>query len=299
MVMNYITGDVLCMVSNPSFDPLNPPKNIDDDPKYDGVYLNRAISVAYTPGSTYKLLTAAAAIEKISDIYDREFECEGTLQTGHGSITCSRKHGKLDFQRALTVSCNCVFGELALELGAKTLASYAKKYGLSERTTVGGIVTARGNFSEAGPDTADLAWSGIGQYDDTVCPAAMLRYVGAIANGGRAVKMNLLLNNGVFKRLFNGSAGIMRRDTADKLGAMMDYTVHQSNVAGNFPGLELHAKTGTAEVGGGKSPHAWFTGYITNEGYPLAFVVVVENGGGGYAVASPIANRVLQKAIGG
>jgi len=297
MVMNYLTGEVLCMVSNPTFDPNDPPRNVDSDPKYEGVYLNRAISAAYAPGSTYKLLTAAAAIENISGIFDREFECQGDLKTGHGTVTCSRKHGKLDFQQALTVSCNCVFGELALELGAGTLAAYAGRYGLSERTTVGGILTAKGVFIEAESDTADLAWSGIGQYNDAVCPAAMLRFAGAIANGGRAVRMDLVRRTGFSSVFPERTSRIMRKETAEQLGAMMDYTIHQTNVAGNFPGLELHAKTGTAEVGGGKTSHAWFTGYITNEGYPLAFVVVVENGGGGYAVASPIANRVLQAAI--
>ena len=299
MVMNYKTGEVLCMVSNPSFDPSKPPGGIDSKPEFEGVYLNRAISSSFTPGSTYKLLTAAAAIENIDDIFDREFECKGTLKTGHGEITCSKTHGKLNFEEALTVSCNSVFGELALELGADTLASYAEKYGLSERTTVGGITTAKGSYDKAGPDTADLAWSGVGQYNDTVCPAAMLRYVGAIANDGKAVEMSLLKKTWLSSVFSGGSKRIMRSDTASKLGAMMDYRVHQKNVAGNFPGLELHAKTGTAEVGGGKNSHAWFAGYITNEGYPLAFVVVVENGGGGFAAASPIANRVLQAAIKG
>ena len=297
MVMDYKTGEILCMVSSPAFDPLKPPDNIDNDPAFEGVYLNRAISATFTPGSTYKLLTAAAAIENIDDIFERSFECEGTLKTGHGSVTCSRTHGSLTFERALTVSCNSVFGELALELGAETLASYADKYGLSQRTSVGGITTAKGNFDKAAQDTADLAWSGVGQYNNTACPAAMLRFVGAIANDGKAVEMELIKKSGVSAVFSGGVTRIMRSDTAQKVGAMMDYSVHQTNVTRNFPGLELHAKSGTAEVGGGKSPHAWFYGYLTNEEYPLAFVVVVENGGGGFAVASPIANRVLQAAV--
>jgi len=297
MVMNYETGEVLCMVSNPTFDPSKPPGNIDSDPAYEGVFINRAISAAYTPGSTYKLLTAAAAIENIADIFDREFECKGSLKTGHGTVTCNRTHGKLSFEEALTVSCNSVFGELALELGADKLAKYAEDFGLSERTKVGGMSTAKGSFDKGQPDTADLAWSGVGQYNNTVCPAAMLRYVGAIANDGKAVEMSLLKKTGISSVFSGGSKRIVSSATAQKLGGMMDYSVHQKSVAGNFRGLELHAKTGTAEVGGGRNPHAWFAGYITNEGHPLAFVVVVENGGGGFATASPIANRVLQAAV--
>ena len=299
MVMNYVTGEVLCMVSNPSFDPAKPPANIETDSAYEGVYLNRAISAAFTPGSTYKLLTAAAAIENIDGIFEREFKCEGSLKTGNGSITCSKTHGKLSFEEALTVSCNSVFGQLALELGADTLARYADKYGLTGRISVGGIRTAPGGFDKAEPDCANLAWSGIGQYNNSVCPAAMLRLVGAIANGGKAVPMSLLVKTGLAGVFTDGGNRIMQKDTAELLGGMMDYTVHQGNAAKSFPGLLLHAKSGTAEVGGGLNSHAWFTGYITNEGFPLAFVVIVENGGGGFAVAGPVANKVLQAAVNG
>jgi peptidoglycan glycosyltransferase len=296
IVMNYETGEVLCMVSSPTFDPMKPPTITEGDPAYEGVYINRAISAAFTPGSTFKLLTAAAAIENIADVFDREFVCDGALKTGHGTVTCASKHGKLSFEEALAVSCNSAFGALALELGADTLARYVAKYGLTERFDVGGITTAKGNFDMAAEDTADLAWSGIGQYNDTVCPAAMLRYVSAIANDGVAVDMSLLKKGGLSTSLFS-SKWLMRAETARLLGGMMDYSNRPASVTAGFKGLEIHAKTGTAEVGGGKSPHAWFVGYITNEGCPLAFVVVVENGGTGLTVAGPVANRVLQAAL--
>ena len=119
----------------------------------------------------------------------------------------------------------------------------------------------------------------------------MLRFVAAIANMGIASDMRLLERSGIMAFVPSRASRIMHSDTADLLGGMMD---HHSQ---GFPGLQMHAKSGTAQVGGDRGPHAWFAGYITNEGYPLAFVVVVENGGGGTAVAGPIANRVLQAAI--
>jgi len=292
MVINYKTGEILCMVSSPTFDPLSPPTIVDGDAAFEGVYLNRSISSAYTPGSTFKLLTAVAAIESIRDLPDRVFECDGSLKTDSGEVTCIRAHGKLAFDDALAVSCNVVFGSLALEIGANKLSDYAGRAGLSGRGTVGAITTASGNFDKAEPGTADLAWSGIGQYNNTVCPASMLRFVGAIANGGVATEMSLLEKTGISAIFSARTSRIMRNSTAVQLGEMMDYHSQQ-----NFPGLEMRAKSGTAEVGGGKSPHAWFTGFIENEGYPLAFVVVVENGGGGTAIAGPIANRVLQAYI--
>ena len=296
MVMNYETGEILAMVSSPTFDPADQPIITDDDPAYEGVYINRAISAAYTPGSTFKLLTAAAAIENIEDIYDRTFHCGAVLETDKGSVTCPGTHGSLTFEKALVESCNVTFGAISLELGADTLAKYAEAFGLTERISIDRLSTAAGNFDKAQPDTADLAWSGIGQYNNTVCPAAMLRFVGAIANEGRAAEMTLLANAGIKSILPSSSSRVMQRETALELGAIMNVGFGQSG-GSNFPGLIMHAKSGTAQVGGDNRPHAWFTGYITNEGFPLAFVVIVENGGGGAAVAGPVANRVLQAAI--
>jgi peptidoglycan glycosyltransferase len=234
MVSNYKTGEVLCMVSSPTFDPNSPPDNV-NTPAYEGVYLNRALSSAFTPGSTYKLVTAAAAIERINDIYERVFICTGEMRTGHGTVTCPREHGSIGFERGMAVSCNIVFGALALELGADILAEYAEKYGLSDRISVGGITTARGNFDKAPPDTADLAWSGVGQFNNTVCPAAMLRFVGAIANEGNAAELTLLERTGIRSFLPTGSNRIMNRNTAALLGDGIEIQNRQ-----NFPGLEIH-----------------------------------------------------------
>ena len=298
MVMNYETGEVLCMVSAPTFDPADPPGNLHSNPAFEGVFLNRAISSAYTPGSVFKLVTAAAAIENLWDIYERRFSCEGEWSVGGGTVTCTRAHGRTTFEEAMTVSCNIAFGELALELGADALGTYVDKYSFTERISVGGIMTARGNFERASAGSVNLAWSGAGQFRNTVCPATMLRFVGAVANNGVAVDMRLLERNILFSFLPEGSERIMPKDTAIQLSNVMNYSLQQSDsVNANFPGLKIHAKTGTAEVGGGLTPHAWFAGYITNDDHPLAFVVIVENGGGGFAVASPIANRVLQAAV--
>jgi peptidoglycan glycosyltransferase len=285
MVMNYETGEVLCMVSSPSYDPANPPGNI-DDPKYEGAYINRAVSSVYTPGSVYKLMTAAAALENIPGADGRVFTCGGSYRAGDGDITCPSSHGSLDLKKAVAVSCNGFFAELSLELGADTLARYAKMYGLTEPATVGGITTAAGNFEKAAAGTSALAWSGIGQYTNTVCPAAMLRFSGAIANGGIAVPIRLTPQTG----LSLPGGRIMREDTSNKLDEMMNH--HD----GSFSGLKMRAKSGTAEVGGGLKPHAWFTGYIRNGDAPLAFVVIVENGGSGTAVAGEVAGKVLQAA---
>jgi peptidoglycan glycosyltransferase len=292
-IMNYQTGELLCMVSTPTFDPMDVPDLTINADKYEGVYINRFLSSAYPPGSTFKLVTLAAAIENIPDLYDRVFNCEGSVKVGGDTVNCTKKHGQLSIEDALAVSCNSTFAELALELGADKLADYAQAFGLTSSVRIDGINTAAGSFIKAEPDTADLAWSGIGQYDDTVCPCAMLRFVGAIANGGVAKNMTLI-KAGIIP---TGSVRLLSKATADKIATMMNYNVYKTYGQDNFPGLELYAKSGTAEVGGNKQAHAWFVGYITNKDYPLAFVVVVENGGSGSHTAGSIANTVLQAAV--
>jgi len=290
MVSNYKTGEIICMVSSPTFDPLDPPVNPSHE---EAPFVNRAIQANYTPGSTFKLVTAAAAIDRIRNVYDLEFHCTGQLQIGNDLLICPGEHGTLGIARGMQVSCNIVYGELALELGADVLAEFAEKLGLSVRTRVNGISTARGNFDKAAPGSVNLAWSGVGQFTNEVCPASMLRFVGAIANEGSAVELHFKQRTGLSSFIPTRTQRILNRNTANHLEEIIEIQNRQ-----NFPGLDIYAKSGTAQVGGNNNPHAWYVGYIKNPDHPYAFVVIVENGGGGTAVAAPIANRVLQEAVG-
>lgn len=293
MVADYETGEILCMVSTPSFDPADPPTISADDTS--GVYVNRAISAAYPPGSVFKLVTLAAAIENIDDLYDRAFHCEGSRTFGTGTVVCTRAHGDMKIEDALAMSCNCVFAELAVELGADTMAEYADKLGLTESFSIDGAKVTAGSYDKSG-DSIYLAWSGAGQYHDLVTPAGMMRLAAAVANGGAACDFTLLEKPA-------GEAAQSRRvlsdDTAKKMRDMMRYAVTLTYGEENFPGLQLCAKSGTAEVGGGQAPHAWFVGFIENEEHPYAFAVVVENGGWGAGTAGSVANTVLQAAVSG
>lgn len=287
-VMDYDTGELLCMVSSPAFDP---DVGIDEtDPRWDGAYLNRCISAAYTPGSVFKLATLAAALETLPDLYERRFDCAGAVTVDGNPVTCTAVHGSQTIEQALANSCNCAFAQLALELGGETLAHYARQLGLTGSLTLDGAATTPGRFDAAADGSADLAWSGVGQSTDLVCPLAMLRLSAAIANGGTVAEPTLLAGDKP------SHINIMSTDTADKLKAMMNYNVAAVYGEWNFPGLRLCAKSGTAEVGDG-TPHAWFTGFLDDGAHPYAFVVVIENGGGGARNAGPVANTVLQRAI--
>ena len=120
------TGELLCMVSSPTYDPDNEPESFESE-AYDGVFLNRFLSASLTPGSTFKLITMAAAIENMPDLFDRTFTCEGSYDVGGDAVTCTGVHGEIDAEEALAVSCNCAFAQIALELGSDVLMKYAEK----------------------------------------------------------------------------------------------------------------------------------------------------------------------------
>lgn len=289
LVYNYETGEIVCMTSSLSYDPN---AGFDEsDPAYEGAYINRGISSCFVPGSVFKLVTLAAALENIPDIFSQTFTCTGSTVVNGQKITCAGTHGTCTVEQALAHSCNVAFAQISMQLGGDLIAEYAEKYGLTEAHDLNGIETAAGRV-DAGPDDVSAAWEGIGQYNDLVAPYSMLRLVGAIANGGVVKEPSIRAGKS------NGSTRLMNKETADRLAELMGYNVEYNYGSGNYPGLEMHAKTGTAEVGDGTS-HAWFAGFITNPGAPYAFVVLVEHGGGGYAVASPIANTVLQKLVNG
>lgn len=299
-VYNYKTGEILCMVSLPSFDPEKRPDVEANPDKYEGVYINRLFSAAYTPGSVFKLVTAAAAIDRLPDIGGKIYRCEGETIIDGAKVTCPSRHGDVDLGQALAVSCNVAFAEISLELGGDTLQQYAEKAGFNSSLKVDGIRTAEGKADISDATGGDLAWAGIGQYSDTANPLNFMAYVGAIANDGVRVTPKLIGGGGIKKALFGPGIRekrVLSKETADRLGVMMRNNVTEVYGENNFKGLELCAKSGTAEVGGDKPPHSWFAGFLNREDCPLAFVVIVENGGSGSRVAGAVAGKVLQAAV--
>ena len=287
LLCNYKTGELLCMVSGPSVDPADA-----DAVPGDGAYINRCLSAAFTPGSVFKLITAAAAIENIADIDSRSFYCEGKYSIAGVEIICSGEHYTQTFEQALSNSCNVAFAQIAVMLGQDTMVQYVTDYGFLSTHQLDGITTAAGAYPTEFVGDPELGWSGIGQSTDMVNPYALLRFVSAVGNGGVLVEPHILLD---------GQEPAMSRympsETAERLGQMMNYNViaHYGGEE-SFPGLKLCAKTGTAELGDGTT-HAWFAGFLNDEAHPYAFVVMVERGGGGLSVAGALANTLLQAAV--
>jgi len=301
-VYNYKTGEVLCMVSSPSYDPLYKPKDIDTNPAYDAVYLNRFLHGLFTPGSTFKIITAACAMENIPDIDSRAFTCAGKYATGGGYVTCHATHGSLHFEKALNVSCNSVFAQLAIELGEAKLKKTAEAMGFNQVFTSDKLPLAISQYPPAPRDPLELGWTGVGQHTTLANPCQMLLLMGAIANGGQGIMPRLVMNT-----VTPGGATIpsgrartaLRIDPgiASRLRVMLrsDVTVTYDPSGRKTGDLQLCGKTGTAEVDG-KQPHAWFVGFSLNPAKPYAIVVVGENAGGGQAVAFEIAAQVMRAA---
>ena len=303
-VYNYKTGEILCMVSAPSYDPLRVPEDIETSDRWKGAYVNRFLSSAFTPGSVYKTVTLTAALETLPDLEERTWDCAGSVQIGEETIVCSGVHGEQDIASAFANSCNAAFAQIAVELGAETLRKYTEQAGLTSSYSVDGLTTAKGSFDWA-LDDGRLGWAGVGQDRDLVNPCALMVYMGAIANGGKAAEPYLILKtkNGLgipsLPHWTRKTSPLIDGVTAEKLAELMAGNVEKTYGQSRFPNMDLCAKSGTAEVGEGKAPHAWFAGFLRNEDAPYAFVALVENGGGGSSVAGNVAARVLNVIVNG
>ena len=299
-VYNYKTGELICAVTTPTYDPDNIPDFSAGGTAYEGVYFNRFLQSAYIPGSIFKVVTTAAALETIPDIMQQTFTCTGTYAFGPDKVTCERAHGTLTLEKAMMRSCNCTYAQIALQLGSETLQRYVEKYGVTNPVRFDGIVTAKGNVQLQNAADVELAWSAIGQHKDQINPCAFLTYIGAIANGGQGVQPYVVQSvriggDTTYEASVTPMERIMGEETAKALAELM-----RNNVTGyygdeNFHGLSVCAKSGTGEVGGGKKPNAMFTGFVTDEEYPLAFIVCVEEGGYGRSTCIPIISQVLAK----
>ncbi|MGI5977501.1 MAG: penicillin-binding transpeptidase domain-containing protein [Candidatus Limivicinus sp.] len=288
LVCNYRTGELLGMVSTPSVDPMYAGGDVPE-----GAYLNRCLSASFVPGSIFKLVTAAAAIENIPDIDERMFYCEDEYYIAGVPIKCVVSHYNQTFEQALANSCNVAFSQIAVMLGQDTMVRYVTNYGLLDTHSLDGIPTVGGSYPTEFVGDPEIGWSGIGQSTDLVCPYSMLRLVCAIANDGVLLEPKLIDDG---KEPL--SSRFMEASTARKLKQMMAFNV-ASHYGGedSFPGLHMCAKTGTAEIGDGTS-HAWFVGFLDDEEHPYAFVTLAEQGGGGLSVAGHTTNKIFQEYLG-
>ncbi len=307
-VINYKTGEILAMVSKNDYDP----QALLDTRVFDvegSSYFNRCLQGQYTPGSVFKIITLASALENIPDISSHAFYCNAVRAFGNTDVTClsgTLKHGDMSLQTAFTRSCNCAFATIACEIGAERLVQTAANFGFGENFAFSDVTLYSSSIPQDLDSIAALAWTGVGQDKTTVTPLHMAMIAGSIANRGIMMEPLLLLQ-------VRSSGGLMKaqavateyrqvcsESTANTIMKYMYKTVEGGTATrAKVDGHIICGKTGSAETSEDKSveTNAWFVGFIAEEEYPYAISVVIEKGGAGGDKAARLASGALQTAI--
>lgn len=301
IVYNYKTGDIMCKVSAPTIDPENVPEDLETNEEYEGVYLDNALSASFTPGSIFKVVTAAAAMEKWPDSWsERVYDCQGSVEIGGDEITCLHEeaHGSQDMFAALGNSCNVYFAQLAQEIGGQALQKKAEEMGFNRSLSFGSVSASESEIDLSGCNQNQLGWAGVGQYTVLANPYHMMALMGAVANGGEYVEPRLTGGSGLFDGLKAGDRQLVTAAEASQLKALLRSNVENYYGDWMFPdGMNVCAKTGTGEVGEDKAPNCWIIGFCDSDVYPYAFAVMAEEGSGGIETAGNIASAVLSALI--
>ena len=292
VVMEAASGRVLALVSAPAPDP---PGVRSVDPSPDEL-LDRARYGQYPPGSTFKLVTAIAALRLDPELTHRTYHCRELSDGRAGNIIAGwnrpikddigdHAHGTLDMQRAIAVSCNAYFAQLGVhDVGSKALADTAARMGIS----TGDPKQLR----------HDLPFAAYGQGEVLITPFKMARVAAAIAAGGRMPEGRWIDDDSNSRT--DAPLDVLPEAQARFLAGAMRRVVTEGTARHAMDGatIAFAGKTGTAQLDEGM-PHSWFTGFAPYDGdaaHRLAFAVLVEHGGYGAATAAPIAREVMEAA---
>jgi penicillin-binding protein A len=320
------TGAILALASTPSYDPnlfaSHDTKAVDraasrlnNDPRKP--LLDRAIAQTYPPGSTFKVVTSAAALS--SDKFDytpttvipapTQLKLPLTTKklSNFGGETCSGS-GRMTLQDALRISCNTAFAALGMRLQAGALADQAAAFGFGTAPRIP-LQSAASVF----PDNLDppqTAQSAIGQFSVRVTPLQMAMVAAGVANDGVVMKPYLVkeVQGPDLSTIDSAQPQVQSRaltaPDAAQLSAMMVRVVQSgTGTAARISGVNVAGKTGTAQHGTGEAPHAWFIAFAPVENPVVAVAVLVEDGGNlsheatGGRVAAPIAKDVMEAVL--
>ena len=303
LVYNYQTGEILVKVSAPGFDPAYIPEDLETNEAYNGVYLDNTLSSSFTPGSIFKIVTAAAAMEQWPDTWSQwTHTCTGSENIGGSDVTClyGTAHGDQDMFSAMGNSCNVFFASLASEIGAQALQAKAEEMGFGREFSLGSVPTAQSEIDLSAASQNQLAWAGVGQYTVLCNPYHMMVLMGAIANGGEYVQPKLTQESQLFSGLLPGEdRTLVTAAEAQNLTQLLRGDVENYYGDWLFPtGMNVCAKTGTGEVGEGKAPNCWMVGFCDSVDYPYAFAILVEEGTGGIESAGSVASAVMNALAG-
>ena len=336
VAMNPQNGQILAMVSHPSFSPSLFAEGINHDDWETLVQnpfhplQNRAIQGQYAPGSVFKMITAAAGLEERVISPQEILSCRGSYRFGNRTYRCWRKggHGKVNLHRAIVESCDVFFYQVGQRLGIDTLAKYAKGFGLGKPTKISlndekpGLIPS----SEWKKKVYDEAWyegetlsCAIGQGYILVTPLQLLNVISAIANEGVLYLPQLVerieMANGELVKSYPpipiGKIPLSQENLMIVREALYGVVneAHGTGRIARIKGVTVSGKTGTAQVISLKEDvaeedtpyehrdHAWFVAYAPTENPVISVAVLVEHGGHGASASAPIAKKVIQKYL--
>lgn len=316
------TGEILVLVSTPSFDPnifargvsYRDWKILVNDPQKP--FLNRALQSQYPPGSTFKIITAIAALEEGIITGSTKFECKGSINMGR-VFRCWKEegHGNINLHRAIVESCDVYFYEIGKKLGIDTLAQYASDFGLGslvgvelegERTGIVPSTEWKLRIKKQRWYKGETLNTVIGQGYLSTTPMQMARLMAAVVNGGKLYRLHLLKKDSGSDSRVEGLVGIKPENINLIKKALMGVVSDKDGTGwmARSDIVSIGGKTGTTQVVGTGNrqegitdkykDHAWFIGFAPVENPQIAVAVFVEHGGHGSTVAAPIAKRVIE-----
>jgi peptidoglycan glycosyltransferase len=307
VVLDPRTGEILAMVSTPSFDPNkdNLEKSWEELRENDNRPLfNRAIQGLYPPGSIMKIVTAAVGLKKYPQLQSDTFQCQGQLTIEGRVLHDLRAHGTVDLNRALAVSCNSYFANLGIDIGSEEFIQGLEAFGWGAEIpfdlSAENIPLNRESLQSAN----GLAESGMGQGKIQVSPLFMAMVAGSLGNNGVMMTPYLVQEirspegDLVWEREPRPLRVVASSEVAWQVQEGMVQVVRPggTGTAASLPGVTVAGKTGSAENPTG-DPHAWFVAFAPAEQPEAAVCVVVENGGQGGKTAAPIARELLRLAL--
>jgi peptidoglycan glycosyltransferase len=315
VALNPQNGAVLAMYSAPSYDDNHP-----QAPCSDSCQVNRATQGRYPPGSTFKVVTATAAID--SGRYTPNSIVNGKSPVTISGVPLSNDNnqafGPIDLTTALTYSVNTVWAQVAEALGRGTMTAYMKRFGFYSKPPIdlpraelasSYPVSSTGKALAPGSPNEDIGRIAIGQGGLEVTPLQMAMVASAVADGGRMMKPHLATRavdqDGRTVKTISPTQWhqVMKRSTADAVAQMMKKVVDEGTgtPAQLGAGITFAGKTGTASVGlaGANQTQPWFIGFAPIDNPKVAIAVTVErtDGGFGGTVAAPIAKAVVQTLL--
>ncbi|MDI9441764.1 MAG: hypothetical protein GX101_00660 [Firmicutes bacterium] len=301
VLLDAESGEILALASSPSYDPNEFSEGIsqarwqelEGDPQRP--LFARALQGRYPPGSTLKVLTVAAALDTGLYQPDSRFEDTGELRV-YGNIIRNFQNqifGEHDLHTALVKSINTTVAQVGLDLGAQSFREYFTLAGLDQPINMG-LPAATGQAGTIDTSGVTLAWSAIGQHEVLLTPLGMARFFAIFANGGRLPSLHLVKS----ERDEREQPQVFKPETVAQINAMLRDVVEEgTGTEAKGTGLEIYAKTGTAQTALG-TDHAWFAGHVqVPAGRKLAFALLVEEGGIGGQTAAPLMREYLLRLL--